>query len=127
MATPTYKGRGQPAGGSGLFGDFGARLFGVTTPSYAGPGQPSASSSGYLGGTAPAYKPAPAPTSNPVSTGATTGTTPASNAPSATATSGAPDGAASDAAPTVGDPCAMGPGPIAIVIPREMRELIEQP
>ena len=120
MTTPIYKGRGQPVGSGGLFGDLGARLFGVTTPSYAGPGQPNGGSSGYLGGSGPAYKPAPKPTS----TSAATKTTSDGSA-STTATSGAPDDAASDAMPPYADPCGFPPGPIAIVIPRDLRGLTE--
>jgi len=57
MATPNYKGRGQPAGeSSGWL----AQWLGET-PSYQGGGQPSPGAAGF-GGTAPAYKPAPSST-----------------------------------------------------------------
>lgn len=56
MGTPTYKGRGQPAGDSGGFlGGLGSWL-GGSPPTYAGKGQPSGTSA--YGG-APAYAPAP--------------------------------------------------------------------
>jgi len=58
MATPAYKGKGQPAANSGWLSGFGS-WFGVQAPVYAGAGQSVASSSGYLGGSTPAYKPAP--------------------------------------------------------------------
>ncbi len=54
MATPSYKGSGQPQSGNGLFDGF-SSWFG-TTPTYAGDGQPSSTSSGYGGSGTPAYK-----------------------------------------------------------------------
>ncbi len=56
MATPTYKGPGQPAADNGGFLAGLGSWFGGSTPAYAGKGQPSSGS----GGAAPAYKPAPA-------------------------------------------------------------------
>ena len=58
MATPAYKGKGQPAANSGWLSGFGS-WFSVQAPVYAGAGQSVAGSSGYLGGSTPAYKPAP--------------------------------------------------------------------
>ena len=101
MATPSYKGQCQPVVSSGWLGGLGAWFGGVSTPAYAGQGQPSPGTSGYLAGTAPAYKPAPSKPS------------PASM-PAAPA--GGPSGAA--VVPPE-DPSAMGYGPIAIVIPRD--------
>ena len=61
MATPNYKGQGQPTANSG--GWLGS-LMGGGAPAYGGAGQPASKTSGYLGGSAPAYKPAtPAATS----------------------------------------------------------------
>jgi hypothetical protein len=57
MATPTYKGPGQPAADNGGFLAGLGSWFGGSTPVYAGKGQPSGS--GAYGG-APSYKPAPA-------------------------------------------------------------------
>jgi hypothetical protein len=55
MATPNYKGQGQPAAtSSGWLGS----LFAASAPAYGGAGQPTPKSSGYVSG-APAYKPAP--------------------------------------------------------------------
>ena len=56
MATPNYKGQGQPGASSG--GWLGS-LIGGSAPAYAGAGQPASKTSGYLAGSAPAYKPAP--------------------------------------------------------------------
>ena len=106
MATPSYKGQCQPVASSGWLGGLGAWFGGVSTPAYAGQGQPSPGTSGYLAGSATAYKPAPVK-SSPASTPA---------APAATAASSAPASAAPD------DPSAMGYGPIAIVIPRDVIE-----
>jgi hypothetical protein len=55
MATPNYKGPGQPSPDSG--GWLGTWLGG--TPAYQGVGQSTTKASAYGGGT-PAYKPAPA-------------------------------------------------------------------
>ena len=55
MATPNYKGPGQPSADSG--GWLGTWLGG--TPTYQGVGQPTTKASTY-GGATPAYKPAPA-------------------------------------------------------------------
>ena len=60
MATPNYKGRGQPAGDSA--GWLGSWLGG--TPSYQGAGTPASRSSAF-GGAAPAYKPAPSTAAPP--------------------------------------------------------------
>ena len=57
MATPNYKGQGQPTANSG--GWLGS-LMGGGAPAYGGAGQPASKTSGYLAGSAPAYKPAPA-------------------------------------------------------------------
>ena len=57
MATPNYKGQGQPTANSG--GWLGS-LMGGGAPAYGGVGQPASKTSGYLAGSAPAYKPAPA-------------------------------------------------------------------
>jgi hypothetical protein len=62
MATPIYKGAGQPLadGGSGLLGRLGSFFGGGTTPAYAGRGQPSAGvTGGFLGGSTPAYAAGP--------------------------------------------------------------------
>jgi hypothetical protein len=56
MATPTYKGSGQPVANSGWLSGLGS-WFGGSAPAYAGAGQPTQASSG-LGGATPAYKPA---------------------------------------------------------------------
>lgn len=58
MATPAYKGKGQPPPDNGWLSGFGS-WFSVQAPAYAAAGQSVASSSGYLGGSTPAYKPAP--------------------------------------------------------------------
>ena len=57
MATPNYKGQGQPTANSG--GWLGS-LMGGGAPAYGGVGQPASKTSGYLAGAGPAYKPAPA-------------------------------------------------------------------
>ncbi len=56
MATPTYKGSGQPQADSGFWSGFGSWFGGGSTPAYAGEGQPSSASSGFLGSGTPAYK-----------------------------------------------------------------------
>ena len=57
MATPSYKGTGQPAvGNAGFFAGIGS-WFGGSAPAYAGKGQPSTGSGSYA--SASAYKPAP--------------------------------------------------------------------
>jgi hypothetical protein len=66
MATPNYKGQGQPTANSG--GWLGS-LMGGGAPAYGGAGQPASKTSGYLAGSAPAYKPAPA--ASPAATSAT--------------------------------------------------------
>ncbi len=58
MATPAYKGTGQPAAYSGWLSGLGS-WFSVQAPVYAGAGQAASSSSGYVGGSTPAYQPAP--------------------------------------------------------------------
>jgi hypothetical protein len=60
MATPNYKGNGQPVTAGGLFSGLGS-LFGGSTPAYAGGGQPSQGVS-VIGSATPAYKPAPSST-----------------------------------------------------------------
>ena len=67
MATPIYKGAGQPATAGGWLSGL-ASWFSGPAPTYAGKGQTAQASTGYLGSTTPAYKPAPA------STGGTTPT-----------------------------------------------------
>ena len=61
MATPTYKGSGQPTVNGGWLGGLGS-WFGVTAPAYAGTGQASTGSTGYFSGTTPAYRQATAAT-----------------------------------------------------------------
>ncbi len=56
MATPAYKGSGQPQIDSGFLSGFGSWFGGDGTPAYAGEGQPSSASSGFLGSGTPAYK-----------------------------------------------------------------------
>jgi hypothetical protein len=58
MATPNYPGTAQPAPSGGWLSGLGS-WFGGPAPVYAGAGQSASSSSGYLGGATPAYKPAP--------------------------------------------------------------------
>jgi hypothetical protein len=68
MATPTYKGAGQPAADSGGFLSGFASWFGGSAPVYAGKGQPSSSGSG----SGVAYKQAPAkPTASAPAPGVT--------------------------------------------------------
>ena len=57
MATPNYKGQGQPGSSSG---GFLGSLIGGSAPAYAGAGQPGSTTSKYFAGSAPAYKAAPA-------------------------------------------------------------------
>ena len=115
MATPIYKGQGQPIASSSWFGGLGSWFGGVSTPTYAGKGQPSAATSGYLAGSASAYKPAPV-TPSPAPTPATVA---ASTAPANTAPAGAAQAAPTDPAMTpADDPCAMGIPSFALVIPR---------
>jgi hypothetical protein len=92
MATPTYKGRGQPAADNGFLSGLGS-WFGGETPSYRGAGQPSGST---VGSATPAYRPAPAASS------------PSSTAPGTAA--------------AVVSPCPdpFGPGAVAIVVPRDL-------
>jgi hypothetical protein len=96
MATPTYRGTGQPLldQSSGFLGRLGA-LFGGQTPMYLGDGQPS-SIVGVLGRVTPAYLPAP---------------TPQENVPEDLA-----NGEMQSSCPI--DPAALASGHIAIVIPR---------
>ena len=61
MATPIYKGAGQPVTAGGWLSGLGS-WFGGPVPAYAGKGQCTQASSGYLGGTTPVYKPAPSST-----------------------------------------------------------------
>jgi hypothetical protein len=56
MATPTYKGSGQPQVASGFLSGVGSWFGGGGTPAYAGEGQPSSASSGFLGSGTPIYK-----------------------------------------------------------------------
>jgi hypothetical protein len=58
MATPIYKGTGQPAAAGGWLSGL-ASWFGSPAPSYLGTGQAAQGSTGFLGGATPAYKPAP--------------------------------------------------------------------
>jgi hypothetical protein len=62
MATPSYNGKGQPGGSCG---GWLSTLLGTPMPAYAGDGQRSSSTSGFLGGSMPAYRPAPAASPNP--------------------------------------------------------------
>jgi hypothetical protein len=96
MATPAYRGTGQPPldNGGGFLGRLGS-LFGVQTPTYSGDGQPS-SSVGVLGRVTPAYMPAPTAQKNIQD-----------DLASAEAQSSCPI-----------DPTAIASGHIAIVIPR---------
>ncbi len=59
MATPAYKGSGQPQADSGFLSGFGSWFGGGGTPAYLGEGQPSSASSGFLGSGTPAYKSVP--------------------------------------------------------------------
>jgi hypothetical protein len=94
MATPFYKGAGQPAvDNGGFFAGIGS-WFGGSAPAYAGKGQPSAGSGSYA--SAPAYKPAPVAPVAPT----------AAIAPNVTVIDGEP----------------MGPDSIALVIPRDLAE-----
>ena len=68
MATPNYKGQGQPTANSG--GWLGS-LMGGGAPAYGGVGQPASKTSGYLAGSVPAYKPAPVVSTAPASSAAT--------------------------------------------------------
>ena len=61
MATPIYKGAGQPATAGGWLSGL-ASWFSGPAPTYVGKGQTAQASTGYLGSTTPAYKPAPAST-----------------------------------------------------------------
>jgi len=56
MATPAYKGNGQPQVASGILSGVGSWFGGGGTPAYSGEGQPSSVSSGFLGSGTPAYK-----------------------------------------------------------------------
>ena len=93
MATPIYKGRGQPAGDNGFLSGLGS-WFGGGTPAYRGVGQPSSGSA--FGNGVPAYKPA-----------------------SATKDARSPD-APSSAAIVSECPDPFGPGSVAIVVPRDL-------
>lgn len=59
MATPSYKGTGQPQADSSFWSGLGSWFGGGSTPAYAGVGQPSSGSSGYLSSRTPAYTPVP--------------------------------------------------------------------
>ena len=59
MATPSYKGSGQPQSDSGFWSGLGSLFGGGGTPAYVGEGQPSSGSSGFFGSSTPSYKPAP--------------------------------------------------------------------
>src|SRR5690242_20277469 len=113
---PSYKGQCQPVSSSGWLGGLGSWFGGVSTPAYAGQGQPSPGTSGYLAGSAPAYKPAPikpSPAPTPAAPAAAS-TTPANTAPAGAAPVMATDAALS----SPDDPCALGIPPFALVIPR---------
>ncbi len=56
MATPAYKGYGQPQVDSGFLSGFGSWFGSGGTPAYIGEGQPSSTSSGFFGSGTPAYK-----------------------------------------------------------------------
>lgn len=100
MATPPYRGAGQPiAKSGGLFGRLGS-YFGNETPAYAGEGQPSSRASRLLVVPTPIY--AAAPVREPL------------EVPEAEITE-AEDG--SVMCPI--DPQALAEGQIAIVIPRQ--------
>ena len=58
MATPIYKGTGQPATAGGWLSGL-ASWFGGPGPAYVGNGQAAQGSTGFLGGATPAYKLAP--------------------------------------------------------------------
>ena len=58
MATPPYKGNGQPQADDSFWSGLGGWI-GGGTPAYNGDGQPSSASSGFLGRSAPVYKSAP--------------------------------------------------------------------
>ena len=92
MATPNYKGAGQPSSNGGSW--LGSLVGG--TPAYKGVDKRSTNGSGYAGG-GPAYKPAPAA------------------APAA-------ESASPDVTQSAEQDDACGCGPIAIVIPREVIE-----
>lgn len=99
MSTPIYKGKAQPAADSGWLAGLGS-WFGGPAPAYAGRGQATQASSGYLGGSTPAYKPAPSPDG-------------AVSAPDAVTTSAlAPDDTG----------CPAEPERITVLIPRELIE-----
>ncbi len=59
MATPIYKGTGQPATAGGWLSGLGS-WFRSAAPAYAG-SQTTQGSTGFLGSATPAYKPAPTP------------------------------------------------------------------
>jgi len=105
MATPPYRGQGQPPAdyGGSWFGRL-ASFFGGGTPRYSGSGQPAAGGSGYPGGSGVPYK--PAPTDQPKECVAAPCETEAMTCPI--------------------DPEALASGHIAIVIPRERPVQIEQ-
>jgi hypothetical protein len=67
MATPSYKGTGQPQADSSFWSGLGSWFGGGSTPAYAGVGQPSSGSSGYLSTRAPAYTPVPSSGQSPAS------------------------------------------------------------
>ena len=95
MATPNYKGAGQPSSSGGSW--LGTLVGG--TPAYKSVDKGASNAAGYTGA-GPAYKPAPA------------------SAPSPDVTQGA--ASAVDQSADENDVC--GRGPIAIVIPRELIE-----
>lgn len=99
MATPNYKGQGQPraVNAGGLFGSLGS-MFGTSTPSYKGGGQPSPSSASVFGTATPIYK------------------------VTATATDDSAAAAAAACVPSIIpiDGQALAQGKIAIVIPRDI-------
>ena len=63
MATPSYRGCGQPKVDTGFLSGL-TSWFGVQTPAYLGEGQPVAGSSGYFGSSTPAYETGPAQVSS---------------------------------------------------------------
>ena len=107
MSTPTYLGKGQPLGQSGLLGKLGAYFGAAEVPAYTGEGQPSAVATrgSLLGAVAPAY--AVAPKAEPS----------AAVDSQAAAPCDASDEPATVMCPI--DPEALAAGQIAIVIPRQ--------
>jgi len=102
MATPAYKGAGQPtANSSGVLGWL-SGAFGGGSPAYSGNGQPTPGASGFLGNATPAYKPPPAKPAAP-----------------ATPTPPATPDVATTASTCPVDPDPFGSDPIAIIVRRQ--------